>query len=57
MSSILIVEDHYFLAMDCVREVERRGLKALAAGKLKDAFGNSTNRQSLRGGDQHRFAR
>jgi ActR/RegA family two-component response regulator len=39
MSSILIVEDHYFLAMDCVREVERRGLKALAAGKLKDAFG------------------
>jgi len=29
MSSILVVEDQYFLAMDCVREVERRGLGLL----------------------------
>src|SRR5690349_16090940 len=38
MSSILIVEDHYFLAMDCVREAERRGLEASAAGTLNDAL-------------------
>jgi ActR/RegA family two-component response regulator len=38
MSSILVVEDQYFLAMDSVLEVERRGLKALVAGTLNDAL-------------------
>jgi hypothetical protein len=37
-SSILIVEDQHFIAMDCVREAKRRGLKALAAGTLSDAL-------------------
>ncbi|MBV8701606.1 MAG: response regulator, partial [Bradyrhizobium sp.] len=38
MYPILIVEDEYFIADDCVSEVRKRGLKALAVGNLEDAL-------------------
>jgi ActR/RegA family two-component response regulator len=38
MSPVLVVEDEYFVADDCVNEVRKRGLEVVAAGTLEDAI-------------------
>jgi ActR/RegA family two-component response regulator len=38
MSPVLVVEDEYFVADDCVNEVRKRGLEVMAAATLEDAI-------------------
>ena len=37
MSPVLVVEDEYFVAADCVAELRKRGLEAVAVATLEDA--------------------